>query len=148
MDQETARHTIRRDIMRVARAGALAGSVAGWAGLLAAHGDAALAGTTAAHWTWLLVAAIPIGLVMATRSMRASARVLLTIGLLGGVIGVVLEFVVASYIPTVFSLMRLDIVTVHGALVAGYPWAAALTALAVTAVVALIEAMVFPSPSL
>lgn len=156
MNGEAIAGLLKRDIARVAQAGALSGSAAGFAGLISAHGNASIAGETAAHWTWLLVAALPLGLALATagelwradgkaysaQSAIALARILLVIGLLGGAGGVVLEFVVASYIPTLFSAWHLDVFAVRSSLVANYPWAAATGSLVATVAMAMLEAAV------
>jgi hypothetical protein len=157
MDRAGYGQVLKRDIARIAQVGAVTGSVAGFAGLMAAKGSSALAGATAAGWTWLLVATLPLGLAgLATLAARRGGpsayaapnvlgrvRVLLVVGLLGGVGGVVLEFVVASYVPTLFSLWRLDAATVRASLVAAYPWTAACCALGATAAMALSAGLAF-----
>lgn len=146
-----------RDIARIAQVGAVTGSMAGFAGLMAAKGSSALAGATAAGWTWLLAATLPLGLAavatLAARRGGPSAyaapnalgriRVLLVVGLAGGVGGVILEFVVASYVPTLFSLGRLDAATVRAAFISAYPWMAACGALGATAAMALSAGLAF-----
>jgi hypothetical protein len=151
MDRADFGQVLKRDIARMAQVGAVTGSVAGFAGLMAAKGSGALAGATAASWTWLLVATVPLGLAavatLAARRGGPSAyaapnvlgrvRVLLVVGLLGGVGGVILEFVVASYVQTLFSLWRLDAATVRASLISAYPWTAVCGALGATVAMAL-----------
>jgi hypothetical protein len=155
MGVESVADVLKRDIIRLAQVGAVTGSVAGWAGLIAAHGNAAVAGTVAASWTWLLLATLPLGLAAVTAGQLwrpggvaygaanalALARVLLVIGLIGGSAGVLLEFVVASYIPTLFSFWRLDGAVVRSALLAAYPWSAIAAALGATALAAVFDSM-------
>ncbi len=151
--------SIRRDIFKVANAGTLCGSLAGFIALFGG-GSAEQVGQQAVQWSWLLVIALPLGLWTAKATYQWSpaeqkaahamnyvqpnfagrARLLLLVGCVGALIGITFEFVVANYVTLIFSGFKLDMVQLRAAMVANYPWYAASAAMLSTIISALVFA--------
>ncbi len=138
---------------RIAGVGLVLGAVAAWLGLLSG-GTPAAVGAAAARWYPLMVFGLPAALIvdtfsdlgraLATRRGAGSptltiAGTLIAIGVGGAVLGTAYFFVATFYVPTIFSLFKLDPIAIRAAVLVQFEWPMAGIVVAVSVAAALVE---------
>jgi hypothetical protein len=140
-----ARFALAKTLL-IANSGLVVGAIAGWAGLLTG-GTAAAVGTASIYGYPALVVVLPVVLVVETffplRRLLESPRpppvspvqlgaLLVATAVASVILATVYFLVVATYIPTIFSLFRLDPIAVRAAMVSQFSWPSAWLLLGVT----------------